>query len=125
MVAATGVFLAVALDVAGSSVAPQSSASTTLFIGLVLALFVMPLLLVALAVLMLDRLGRIPVLDYPIGSPLLYETLFWIFGHPEVYLLILPFAGLFVFIRKLSGVFSTPRGHSSGGLHGTILRVVF
>lgn len=127
MIVVTVVFLAAAAGAATSSTEPQSFATTILFIGLVMALFVMPLLLVALVVLVLDRFGGVPVLDYPVGSPLLYETLFWIFGHPEVYLLIFPFTGLFVLVRGVfAGAFSASRGrfYNRAGLEGTILRVM-
>ena len=65
-----------------------------------------PVLLVGLLLLLLDRTAQTSFY-FPTagGHQFLFENLFWFFGHPEVYLLMLPGAGILlqllpVFTRK-------------------------
>ncbi|MFV0523373.1 MAG: cytochrome c oxidase subunit I [Acidimicrobiales bacterium] len=60
-----------------------------------LLLFAIPVLTVAQLLLMLDRLFGANFFNVAQGAdPLLWQHLFWIFGHPEVYLMILPAFGI-------------------------------
>ena len=76
------------------------------FVTSILALLSFPVLLAAGLLILLDRLagtsffvpGGLLVADQSIahtgGSPLLWQHLFWFFGHPEVYIAILPGMGI-------------------------------
>ena len=71
-----------------------------------LLVFSLPVITVALIFLALDRSFAANFFDVGMGAdPLLWQHLFWIFGHPEVYILILPAFGIVsetmpVFSRK-------------------------
>ncbi|MCA1818273.1 MAG: cbb3-type cytochrome c oxidase subunit I [Acidobacteria bacterium] len=75
------------------------------FTTAILALLAFPVLLAAIVLLVLDRTAGtsffIPagevvsdqLLTHKGGSPILWQHLFWFFGHPEVYIAILPGMG--------------------------------
>ena len=54
-----------------------------------------PAITVGLVLLSFDRLLGANFFDVAAGgSPVLWQHIFWIFGHPEVYILILPAFGI-------------------------------
>ncbi len=60
-----------------------------------LLLFAVPVISVALFLLTFDRLFGSNFFNASLGGdPMLWEHLFWIFGHPEVYIMILPSFGI-------------------------------
>ena len=60
-----------------------------------LIIIAFPVLTIALLLLTFDRLYGTSFFLGELGSPVYYQHLFWIFGHPEVYILILPAFGIF------------------------------
>jgi len=61
-----------------------------------LILFAFPPLTVALLMTLLDRLAGTHFFTLTRGGmPMMYVNLFWLFGHPEVYIVVLPAFGIF------------------------------
>src|SRR3984893_16715807 len=75
-----------------------------LFITAILLLLAVPVLSAAAAMLFFDlNFGTYFFSASHYGQPLMWQHLFWFFGHPEVYILILPAMGL---VSELLAVFS-------------------
>src|ERR1700710_969976 len=69
-----------------------------------LLVFAIPVITVALFLLMFQRNFGAQFFNVDAGAdPLLWQHLFWIFGHPEVYILVLPSFGI---ISEVLPVFS-------------------
>src|SRR5438309_739129 len=65
------------------------------FITQFLIILAFPIITVALTFLQLDRFFGTNFYEVQAGAdPLLWQHLFWLFGHPEVYILILPAMGI-------------------------------
>lgn len=78
----------------------------TTFVASAMILFAFPPLTIGLFFLTFDRMFSGNFFDHTMGgNTIIWEHIFWIFGHPEVYILILPAFGIFsevfsVFARK-------------------------
>ncbi|WP_229073675.1 cytochrome c oxidase subunit I [Actinoplanes sp. DH11] len=69
----------------------------------VLVVLVFPFLAASLFALGADRIFGAQVFNVETGGPMLWQHLFWFFGHPEVYIIALPFFGI---ITEIVPVFS-------------------
>src|SRR5215210_1100561 len=86
----------------------------------ILVLIAFPILAAALLVLEADRTLGSHVFDAANGGPILWQHLFWFFGHPEVYIIALPFFGI---ITEVLPVFSRKPIFGYVGLVGATLLI--
>jgi len=85
----------------------------TSLVSSALILFAFPPLTIGLLMMLFDRMFGGNFFDHLMGgNTIIWEHLFWIFGHPEVYILVLPAFGLF---SEIIPAFSRKRlfGYSS------------
>lgn len=86
----------------------------------VLVLFAFPVLAAALLVLEADRRFDAQVFNPENGGALLWQHLFWFFGHPEVYIIALPFFGI---VTEIFPVFSRKPVFGYLGLVGATIAI--
>ncbi|STD09970.1 Cytochrome c oxidase subunit 1 [Dermatophilus congolensis] len=77
--------------------------SWTVVVTSILVLMAFPVLTAAWVALAGDRMFGMHIYDPAHSGPILYQHLFWFFGHPEVYILALPFFGI---VSEILPVFS-------------------
>ncbi|MEU4545790.1 aa3-type cytochrome oxidase subunit I [Nonomuraea dietziae] len=85
-----------------------------------LVLMAFPVLAAALLVLEADRKLGTHVFEPATGGPMLWQHLFWFFGHPEVYIIALPFFGI---ITEVIPVFSRKPIFGYIGLVGATISI--
>jgi cytochrome c oxidase subunit 1 len=73
----------------------------------IIFILAMPVIAITMVLLMLERFLHFGFFDPALGGdPILFQHLFWFFGHPEVYVLVLPAMGV---ISELIATFSRKR----------------
>ncbi|HET7627159.1 MAG TPA: cytochrome aa3 quinol oxidase subunit I [Bacillales bacterium] len=90
----------------------------------IVIIFSFPALTIALALLMLDRIAGAHFFTMLHGgNPMMFINLFWIWGHPEVYIVVLPAFGIY---SEIVSTFSKKRifGYSSMVLSLMLISVV-
>lgn len=92
----------------------------TVLITAILVLIAFPILAGALLSLEADRQLGAHVFDTSTGGAILWQHLFWFFGHPEVYIIALPFFGI---ISEILPVFSRKPIFGYVGLVGATLGI--
>jgi cytochrome c oxidase subunit 1 len=73
----------------------------------IIFILAMPVIAITMVLLMLERFLHVGIFDPALGGdPILFQHLFWFFGHPEVYVLVLPAMGV---VSELIATFSRKR----------------
>ena len=91
--------------------------------SMILVIFAFPILTATLAMLSLDRtMGMHFFTAYDGGNPMMYVNLIWAWGHPEVYILILPAFGIF---SEIVATFSKKRLFGYKSMVWAIMAITF
>jgi cytochrome c oxidase subunit 1 len=83
-----------------------------IFVTSLMSIIVFPILGAALLALEADRSLGAHVFDPSHGGPILWQHLFWFFGHPEVYIIAIPFFGI---VSEVIPVFAASRSSGTSG----------
>jgi cytochrome c oxidase subunit I len=92
----------------------------TTLVTSMLVLLAFPVLTAALLVLEIDRKLGAQVFSANSGGAILWQHLFWFFGHPEVYIVALPFFGI---ISEILPVFSRKPLFGYKGMVGATIAI--
>ncbi len=92
-------------------------------VTMILVIFAFPVLTATIAMLSTDRLIDTHIFTSELGgNPMMYINLFWAWGHPEVYILILPMFGIF---SEIVPVFSKKKLFGYGTMVGALVAITF
>ena len=86
----------------------------------ILVLMAFPVLAAALLALGLDRVFGGHIYNVEAGGAILWQHLFWFFGHPEVYIIAIPFFGI---VSEVFPVFSRKPVFGYKGLVGATIAI--
>ncbi|MDP9616192.1 aa3-type cytochrome oxidase subunit I [Streptomyces demainii] len=86
----------------------------------ILVLLAFPVFTAILLALVADRVYGAHIFDSATGGALLWQHLFWFFGHPEVYIVALPFFGV---VTEIIPVFSRKPVFGYAGMVGATIAI--
>ena len=111
----------VCLRAPGMTMWRMSIFTWNIFINNLLILLAFPVLTAALLGLEADRHFGAHVFDPANGGAILWQHLFWFFGHPEVYIVALPFFGI---VTEVIPVFSRKPTFGYRGMVGATIAIM-
>ena len=95
----------------------------SLYATSIIFILAMPVIAVTMVLLMLERFLHVGIFDPALGGdPILFQHLFWFFGHPEVYVLVLPAMGV---VSELIAAFSRKRVFGYGFVAFSSVAIAF
>lgn len=95
---------------AGSHISSWCLLTHTILTVSILLILTLPVLGTGVTLLLIDRLISSTILSTELsGDPLVFQHLFWYFGHPEVYVIILPAFGMISWTLSASTRSSSPQ----------------